>query len=60
MNDNLMRLFGLIEIYNQAGMLREEFEAFTGYDEPIETIEELIEAMEEEMSCWEPEPTEEE
>jgi len=51
----LMRLLGLINIYVDAGVLKEEFEAFTGYEEPITTIEELIEQMEIEMSYWEPE-----
>ena len=52
-NARLMDLLRLIKIYNKAGCLEEEFKAFTGYEEPIVTIDELIEAMEEEMSCWE-------
>ena len=55
MNEKLMRLLELIKIYNEADALEEEFKAFTGYEEPIETIEELIEQMEIEMSYWEPE-----
>lgn len=38
--------------------MKAEFEAFTDYEEPIETIEDLITAMEEEMSYWEPEAAE--
>jgi len=53
-NTKLMRLLDLLEMYNQVGVLRQEFEAFTGNDEPIETIDDLISTMEEEMSCWEP------
>lgn len=52
---NLMRLRELVDIYVAAGVLKEEFEAFTDYEEPISTIEELIEQMEIEMSYWEPE-----
>ncbi len=56
MGEKLMRLLGLIEIYSKAdGVLRAEFEAFSGFDEPIETIDELIEVMESEMSYWETE-----
>ena len=58
-NQKLLRLLELIKIYNEADALHAEFEAFAGYDEPIETIEELIEAMEVEMSYWEPESEEE-
>ena len=49
MNEHLLKLLELIEKYSEGGVLREEFEAFSGYDEPIETIEDLIEAMESEM-----------
>ena len=55
MKDNLLKLLKNIKIFVEAGALEAEFEAFTGYEEPIETIEELIEAMESEMSYWEPE-----
>jgi len=56
MNERLMRLFELIEIYNKAnGILKAEFEAFSGQDEPIVTIDDLIEEMESEMCYWEPE-----
>jgi hypothetical protein len=54
-NERLLRLLELIEIYNNsAGILRAEFEAFAGdEDNPVETIEDLIETMEVEMSYWE-------
>jgi len=54
MNEKLLRLLELIEIYNQApGILRAEFEAFTNdHDEPIVTIDDLIKTMETEMSYW--------
>ncbi|HUS88758.1 MAG TPA: hypothetical protein VMW91_05210 [Desulfosporosinus sp.] len=55
MPEKLIRLLELIKIYTNAGALQAEFEAFTGYEEPIETIDELISAMEDEMSCWETE-----
>jgi len=42
----------LIEIYVSEDVLREEFEAFAQYDSKIETIDDLIEAMEDEMSYW--------
>jgi len=51
-NNYLLKLLELIEKYNEGGVLKEEFEAFTCYDEPIVTIEDLIEVMEDEMSCW--------
>ena len=53
MNEKLIKLLELIKIYNEAGVLQAEFEAFTGYEEPIETIDELISAMEDEMGYWE-------
>ena len=53
MNEKLIKLLELIKIYNEAGALQAEFEAFTGYEEPIETIDELISAMEDEMGYWE-------
>ena len=52
MNEHLLKLLELIEKYSEGGVLRAEFEAFSGYDEPIETIEDLIEAMESEMEYW--------
>lgn len=54
MNEKLLRLLELIEIYVEAGVLREEFKAFAEYDgdEKIETIEDLVDAMEVEMSYW--------
>ncbi|EHQ88435.1 hypothetical protein [Desulfosporosinus youngiae] len=58
-NSRLVRLLELIEIYNVAGVLKEEFEAFAGCcEEPIDTVEGLITAMEEEMSCWDLEEVE--
>ncbi|MCO1599841.1 hypothetical protein [Desulfosporosinus nitroreducens] len=58
-NSRLLRLLELINIYSQAeGVLKSEFEAFAEYEEPIETVEDLISAMEEEMSYWEPEAAE--
>ena len=54
-NAKLMGLLRLIKIYNEVGCLEEEFKAFAGYDEPIKTIDELIEVMEDEMSYWEAE-----
>lgn len=55
MKANLLKLANLLEIFCKAGITKDEFEAFADYDEPIETIEQLIEAMEDEMSYWEPE-----
>ena len=59
MSKNLMRLLELINIFNQCdGCLKANFEVFASEEEPIETIEDLIEAMESEMSYWEPEDSE--
>ncbi|SPF51161.1 conserved hypothetical protein [Candidatus Desulfosporosinus infrequens] len=58
MKENLIKLSKLIKIFNEARATESEFEAFTGYEEPIETIEQLIEAMESEMSYWETEEVE--
>ncbi|MDP4158211.1 MAG: hypothetical protein Q8911_00405 [Bacillota bacterium] len=55
MKENLLKLSSLLKIFFEAGAIEAEFEAFTGYEEPIETIEQLIEAMEVEMSYWEAE-----
>jgi len=52
MNQKLLRLAELIEAYLSAGVLMEEFTAFTQYDNEIITIDDLIEAMEDEMSYW--------
>ena len=49
----ILRLLELIEIYSKAGVLKDEFEAFAAdKDNPIETIDDLIESMESEMSYW--------
>ncbi|KJR47367.1 hypothetical protein UF75_2211 [Desulfosporosinus sp. I2] len=56
MNSSLLRLLELIKIFNGgevAVSLVSEFKAFAEYEEKIETIDELIEAMEVEMSYWE-------
>jgi hypothetical protein len=56
MNDKLLKLLGLIKKYNGGEislLLEEEFKAFADYEEPIETIDSLIEAMEDEMTYWE-------
>lgn len=56
MNQSLLRLLELIKIFNGGEVdanLVSEFEAFAEYEDRIETIDELIEAMEEEMSYWE-------
>jgi hypothetical protein len=53
MKENLLRLLDLIETYVAQGVLRDEFEVFAGSEEdPIETIADLIETMESEMSYW--------
>lgn len=53
-NEKLMRLFQLIEIYSKQGVLKAEFEVFASDElQPVETIEDLIEVMESEMSYWE-------
>ena len=53
-NQSLIRLLELIEIYNGQGVLRSEFEAFAGdTDNPVHTIDDLIDTMESEMSYWE-------
>lgn len=54
MNEKLLRLLELIEIYSkEPGVLRAEFEAFADdKDDTIETIDDLVEAMESEMSYW--------
>lgn len=56
MNEKLLKLLELIKIYNGgevSPLLEEELKAFSGYDEPIETIDGLIEVMEVEASYWE-------
>lgn len=57
MNEKLLRLLELIKIYNGGelqGVLEEEFKVFADAKEyNIENIEDLVEAMETEMSYWE-------
>lgn len=56
MNQSVLRLLELIKIFNGGEVdanLESEFKAFAEYEEKIETIDELIEAMEEEMIYWE-------
>ena len=56
MNEKLLRLLELIKIYNGGEvsvLLEDEFKAFSYLgDYQIETINNLIEAMEVEMSYW--------
>jgi len=52
MNQKLLKLLELLEIYQSTGALREEFEALANYDTKIKTIDDLIEAMGDEMSYW--------
>jgi hypothetical protein len=57
MNKDLLRLLELLKIYNGgkvSALLEDEFKAFsyTG-DFQIETIADLVESMEIEMSYWE-------
>ncbi|MDQ7094193.1 hypothetical protein REC12_11390 [Desulfosporosinus sp. PR] len=55
MKEDLLKLINLLKIFCDAGdgNIETEFKAFSEYEEPIETIEQLIEAMEVEMSYWE-------
>lgn len=54
MNEKLLRLLELIQIFNQTGTLEDSFKAFSyNGDYQIEVIYDLIEAMETEMSYWE-------
>lgn len=53
MNEKLLELLRYIKLFNEAGVLEIEFEAFSQYDEEIKTIDDLIEACETEVSYWE-------
>ena len=56
MNPGILKLLELIKVFNGGevdGNLENEFKAFAEYEDKIETIDELIEAMEEEMRYWE-------
>lgn len=52
--NKLLRLLELLEILNNNNALRPEFEVFAKSEEPIETIDELINVIEDEISYWEP------
>lgn len=54
-NGRIKRLAELIEIYNNQGVLKEEFQAFIEHENEIIAISDLIHVMEDEMSYWEPE-----
>lgn len=52
-NRDLLRLLELIKIYDEKGVLEDEFKYFaTDEESPLETVDDLIEAMESEMSYW--------
>lgn len=59
MNKQIKRLFQLIQIFNDAGCLKEQFEImedeFKDENNNLEsvTIEQLIKSMESEISYWE-------
>lgn len=57
MNEKLLRLLELLKIYNGgevSTLLEDEFEAFSYINNfKIETIADLVECMEIEMSYWE-------
>lgn len=53
MNQKILELLRYIKLFNEAEVLEEEFEAFSQYDEEIETIDDLLEACETEVSYWE-------
>lgn len=48
------RLFSNIKIYQNAGVLEEEFKVFATENPKVKSIEELCNIMETEMSYWEP------
>lgn len=47
------RLLSNIKIYQNAGVLEEEFEVFAAENPGVSSIEELCDLMEDEMSYWE-------
>ncbi len=52
-NNSILRLLELIKIYNDQGVLDDEFNHFAAQEEEnIETIDELVYVMEEEISYW--------
>lgn len=57
MNQNILRLIDLLKIYNGGSisqLLEDELKVFADYDSyQLETIHDLVEAMESEMSYWE-------
>lgn len=58
MNEKVLKLLDLIKKYNGgevSNMLEDEFKVFADKESySIETIDDLVEAMETEMSYWEP------
>ncbi len=57
MNEKLLRLLALLKIYNGGNvstLMEDEFKVFADMSSyQIETIDDLVEAMETEMSYWE-------
>lgn len=53
MNEKLLELLGLIEILDNAGVLQETLKAFAEEDYNIITIEDLVDAINTEISYWE-------
>lgn len=53
MNAKLLELLRYIKLFDKAGMLEDEFKAFSQYEEEIETIDDLLEVCEVEVSYWE-------
>lgn len=51
--NGLERLLSNIKIYQEAGVLEEEFQVFINEDPNLNSISELNELMETEMSYWE-------
>lgn len=52
--NNLERLLSNIKVYQMAGVLEEEFDVFISENPEIDSISELNDLMETEMSYWEP------
>lgn len=52
-NEKILEVLRYIKLFNKHGVLEEEFKAFSQYDEDIETIDDLLEACETEVSYWE-------
>lgn len=52
MKNNIERLFDNIQKFVKAGVLEEEFKVFASENPELDSIEDLCEIMEDEISYW--------